>query len=58
MQFDLNVVVFWYEPTNTTKGIQSLESVKKFACKVCLKQWDMNYENMLEQLDLTPLSQR
>ena len=42
----------------TTKGIQSLESVPKFACKVCLKQWDMNYESMLEQLDLTPLSQR
>ena len=39
----------------TTKGIQSLESVQKFAC---LKQWDMNYESMLEQLDLTPLSQR
>ena len=41
----------------TTKGIQSLESVQKFACKVCLKQWDMNYESMLEQLDLIPLSQ-
>ena len=36
----------------------TLESVQKFACKVCLKQWDMNYESMLEQLDLTPLSQR
>ena len=22
-------------------------------CKVCLKQWDMNYESMLEQLDFT-----
>ena len=42
----------------TTKGIQSLESVQKFSCEVCLKQWDMNYESMLEQLDLTPLSQR
>jgi len=42
---------------NTTKGIQSLELVQKFACEVCLKQWDMNYENMFEQLDLTPLSQ-
>jgi len=41
----------------TTKGIQSLESVQKFANKVCIKQWDMNYESMLEQLDLTPLSQ-
>jgi len=30
----------------TTKGIQSLESVKKFACKVCLKQWNMNYESI------------
>ena len=35
-----------------------VESIQKFACKVCLKQWDMNYESMLEQLDLTPLSQR
>ena len=33
-------------------------TTKKFACKVCLKQWDMNYESMLEQLDLTPLSRR
>ena len=27
-------------------------------CLQSLKQWDMNYESMLEQLDLTPLSQR
>ena len=37
----------------TDKGTQALESVQKFACKVCLKQWDMDYESMLEQLELT-----
>ena len=26
---------------------KALESVQKFACKVCLKQWDMDYESML-----------
>ena len=42
----------------TDKGTQALESAQAFACKVCLKQWDMDYENMLEQLELTSLSQR
>ena len=42
----------------TDKGTQALESVQKFACKVCLKQWDIDYESMLQQLELTSLSQR
>ena len=40
------------------KGTQALESVQKFACKVCLKRWDMDYESTLQQLELTSLSQR
>ena len=40
------------------KGIHALESVQKFACKVCLKRWDMDYESILQQLELTSLSQR
>jgi len=43
--------------TGTSYIQQSLKSVRKFAHKVCLKQWDMNYESMLEQLGLTLLSQ-
>jgi len=31
---------------------QMLESVQKFACKVCLKHWNMDYDNMLHCLDL------
>ena len=42
----------------TDKGTQALESVQKFACKVCLKRWDVDYESMLQQLELTSLSQR
>ena len=29
------------------KDNRMLESVQKFACKVCLKCWDMDYDNML-----------
>ena len=32
------------------KVIQALESAQKFACKVCLRRWDMEYESMLQQL--------
>ena len=34
---------------------KALESVQKIACKICLKQWDMDYESMLQQLELTSL---
>ena len=37
----------------TDRDTQALESVQKFACKICLKQWDMDYESMSEQLELT-----
>ena len=40
------------------KDIDNLESVQKFACKVCLKTWDMNYEDMLHSLNLIPLQTR
>ena len=45
-------------PLYTQKGTQALESLQKFACKVCLKRWDMDYESMLQQLELTSSSQR
>ena len=42
----------------TSQGIESLESIQKFACKVCLKQWDLDYNSMLQLLDIPPLSTR
>ena len=38
------------------KGMQSLEAVQKFACEVCLKQWDLDYDSMLQLLNLPRLS--
>ena len=35
-----------------SKGTQSTGSCTKFACKVCLKKWDPEYERMLQLLDL------
>ena len=40
------------------RDIQMLESVQTFACKVCLKCWDMDYDNMLHCLDLSLLHVR
>jgi len=41
------------------QGIQSLESISKFACRVCVKQWDLDYISMLQLLlDIPPLSTR
>ena len=40
------------------RDIQMSESVQKFACKVCLKCWDMDYDNMLHCLDLPLLHVR
>ena len=42
----------------TNKGIQFLESVQKFACKVCLQQWNLDYDSMLQLLNFPPLSTR
>ena len=42
----------------TTEGIHSLESVQTFACKVCLKQWNMDYDSMLKLLGIPLLATR
>ena len=34
------------------KGMQSLEAVRKFACKDCLNLWDLDYDSMLQLLNL------
>ena len=46
-----------WDPYNK-KYIELLESVQKFACKVCHKCWDMDYQNLLHCLDIPPLSVR
>ena len=59
-------VVYWstiymalqYQERHVKRDIQMLESVQKFACKVCLKCWDMDYDNMLHCLDLPLLRVR
>ena len=35
-----------------------LEAVQKFACKVCCKNWNMDYESMLAYLNIPSLQQR
>ena len=40
------------------KDQQTLESVQKFACRVCLKRWDLNYSTMLEDLNIPTLAAR
>ena len=42
----------------TQNGINTLESVQKFACKVCLKRWDLDYDSMLAQLNIPKLTTR
>ena len=42
----------------TIKDIALLENVQKFGCKLCTKQWDSGYEQLLELLDLPKLSTR
>ena len=42
----------------TYKNIFMLESVQKFARKVCLKWWDLDYNSMLHLLGITRLSTR
>ena len=44
--------------TYLIKDINSLESVQKFALKVCLKQWDTPYHQLLSQACLPDLSTR
>lgn len=40
------------------KDKNTLEKVQKFACKVCCKSWDAEYENLLEELHLPTLETR
>lgn len=40
----------------SNKSIQSLKAVQIFACKVCLKWWDLDYDNMLQLFSLPHLS--
>ena len=41
-----------------SKDITMLESVQKFGCKVCTKQWDTGYDQLLQLLDLPTLARR
>ena len=41
-----------------SKDIQELESVQRFACRVCTKSWDDAYCDMLHTLNIPPLSER
>ena len=40
------------------RDIQHLESVQKFALRVCTKHWHHNYLELLEQAQLTTLAKR
>ena len=41
-----------------SKDKQELETVKCFTCRVCTKNWDDAYCDMLRTLNITPLSER
>ena len=41
-----------------TKERSLLEDAQKFACKVCCKNWHMDYESMLTHLNIPSLQQR
>ena len=41
-----------------SKDILELESVQRFACRVCTKSWDVPYCDMVSTLNLPPLSER
>ena len=40
------------------KDQQTLENIQKFACRVCLKQWDLSYPTMLRTLSIPTLAAR
>ena len=46
-----------WDPYNK-KYAELVESVQKCTCTMCLKYWDMDYQNMLHCLYLLPLSVR
>ena len=41
-----------------SKDIQKLESVQRFACRVCTKRWDDFYNDMLHTLNIAPHFER
>ena len=41
-----------------SKDIQKLESVQRFACRVCTKRWNDAYSDMLHTMNIPPLSER
>jgi len=41
-----------------TKDINALEAVQRFACRVCIKSWDMSYSDMLQTMNIPRLSER
>ena len=41
-----------------TKDTNKLESVQKFALKMCLKQWDLGYQDLLDLSQLPTLENR
>jgi len=43
---------------STNKNRHLLEDVQKFACRVCLKRWDLDYDSMLQLLSIPPLTIR
>ena len=40
------------------KDVKKLENVQKFAMKMCLKQWDLGYQELLELSQLPSLQNR
>ena len=40
------------------KDQQTLENIQKFACRVCLKRWDLSYPAMLRTLSIPTLAAR
>ena len=40
------------------KDQQTLENIQKFACRVCLKQWDLSYPTLLRTLSIPTLAAR
>ena len=51
-----NAVQVWNP--HLSKDIKKLESVQKFALRMCLKRWDSSYDDLLDASKLTRLSTR
>ena len=57
-QTTLWICVHSVGPLYLAKEKAFLEAVQKFACKVCCKNWNMDYESMLAHLNIPSLQQR